>query len=212
MHPAFCFAGVLFIIAGRKSILQFGRQPPVYKIVAVCAVLYALFLAGIPFQNLRYLLLTYPLVLIVLYPGFVVSARYLEQRRNNLFTTVLVIIVVIQLLLFCRVFLPFYHGNKIDKAIAARVSIYPAQWPLYTFSIDGALKHYDVHNPIVNLWAVKLDTVVLANPALVLFNVSQFQAEWKDKNPMLNWAFLQKQHTLKKLEDLPDNWELYELR
>jgi hypothetical protein len=209
LHPAFIFAGIVFIIAGIKSIFSYLKSPP-YLMIAATVLLYAFFLAGIPFQNMRFLLLSFPLVLVLVYPGFIsIEKRIASKKRVSEIATVL--IAIMQFGLFYRVFMPFYHDNKVEKQIANEMLKY-SNATLYTFSIDGALKAYGYNGRIINMWDVKLDTVKNDNgPSMVLFNEHAFAEQWKDKNPMLNWEFLKTKYKLAVIDSLPDNWVLYKV-
>lgn len=203
-HPAYCFAGVVLMLL---SIKHFKRSKML--IPGVSILLYALFLAGIPLQNLRFLLLSFPLVVIVLYEGFKELMDYLVEKGNFSSPkkiTVYVLIALIQLTLFYRVFMPFYHDNKIEEQVAEEVLKYPGI-PIYTFSIDGALKAYGANNKIISMYNTKLDSV--KGQKLVLFNEAEFADEWKGQPPMLNWQYLQQKYLLTKVKDLPDGWTLY---
>ena len=206
-HPAFCFAGIVLVLFAVKY-FKMGRLNNLF-IPHISILVYALFLAGIPLQNLRFLLLSFPVIAIVLFPGFEDVMEYTTKRINlnsSKKNVIYVLIVFIQLGLFCRVFMPFYNDNKIEKQVAEEVLKHP-NIPIYTFSIDGALRAYGVHNMIVNLYSTKLDSV--RGEKLVLFNESQFADEWKGQTVMLNWQYIQHHFTLTKLEDLPDGWTLY---
>lgn len=203
IHPAYCFAGIVFLF-----FLPYRKLKSTGALIYILSFLmYALFIAGIPFQNMRFLLLSFPLVLVILFPGYRAIRQLLENKKVWKYTVWA--IVIIQILLFARVFLPFYKDNKVEKAIAEKMLPYPDK-TVYTFSIDGALKSYGFTGKIVNMYLIKLDTVQKIDTAgLVLFNPGQFSEIWKDKNPMLNWNFFNAQYRLVKLEDMPDGWSLY---
>lgn len=208
-HPAFCFAGILFTVLSLKYLKKM-RAEVIFTMASI--VLYALFLAGIPFQNLRFLILSFPLVVVLLYPAFIRIINYLCEGRGMgkmKVNAIYLIAAVIQIALFCRVLMPFYHDSKIEKQLTAVILQYPGL-PLYTFSVDGALKAYGVSNTIINLYDVKLDTLKQApGEKLVLFNEKQWAEPWRGKNPMLNWNYIKHTFTLTKVKDLPDGWQLY---
>jgi hypothetical protein len=207
VHPAFCFAGLLFIAIIykiRKRVKDLGLLPVLFSIL-----FYGLFLAGIPFQNMRFLLLSFPLVLIVLFAGYSEMQQYLFQRKLYAYGTALVLII--QIGLFYRVFIPFYSDSKTEKQVSANMAKYAGS-TLYTFSIDMALKSYGYKGNIINMSQVKIDTLRNKDTnALVLFNVKQFSEEYKDKNPMINWEYLNKNYALVKIDDMPEGWTLYQL-
>jgi hypothetical protein len=206
IHPAFCFAGLIFLAI--YIIYLKENKSASHSVLGISIMLYALFLAGIPLQNMRFLLLSFPLIAVLFFPAYAKLRKYLSDKKN-LMNGVMVLVILAQLGLFYRVFKPFYRDNKVDKQIATEMLKYP-NTPIYTFSIEGALRAYEVNNEIVNLYNVKLDTVKnLQGDKLVLFNENQFSEEWRGQNPMLNWEYLQKNNKLNKIEELPDGWALY---
>jgi hypothetical protein len=207
-HPAFCFAGIIFLVALWRKGKQI-KEPRLAPIL-LSILLYAIFLAGIPFQNMRFLILSLPLVLIIMFPGYVRVSEYLIIRK--LFKYAFALTTIIQLGLFSRVFIPFYNDNKIEREIASQMLKYPNA-TVFTFSIDGALRSYGFKGNIVNMWKVRIDTLKIKDSnSLVLFNIKQFSEEWKGKNPMLNWEYLNMKSPLIPLETLPGGWVLYNIR
>jgi hypothetical protein len=207
LHPAIYFAGIVFLIVCLKIRWQIKDM----KIGALVSsiILYALFLAGIPFQNMRFLLLSFPLVVVALFPGYNVIHKYLLKKEWLKYGIVFVLIV--QLGLFYKVFNSFYTDNKTEKQVAAEMLKY-SNSTLYTFSIDMALKSYGYKGNIINMSQVKIDTLKNKDTnALVLFNVKQFSEEYKNKNPMINWEYLNKSYVLVKIDDMPEGWVLYKL-
>ena len=207
-HPAYCFAGVLFLAASLKTFLKNGAST-VQWIFIMSLLLYAFFLAGLPFQDLRHLILSFTSVVILFFPGFKLIYNLLTNTKPGIVKPLLLVCLVIQLALFFRVFIPFYKYNKMEKQISEEVLKYNNS-TLYTFSIDAAVLHYGYQGKIINMWEVKVDTFpAIHEDALLLFNEKQFSEIWKNRNPMINWYYLKAKYKLTKLSDLPDNWELY---
>lgn len=203
-HPAFCFAGIALLVA---TMLAGYRRLKSLTPYLISVLLYALFMAGIPFQDMRYLLLSFPFVLLMLFPGYQYLAEFFKIKRVGRY--IVVSVILIQLALFCRVFLPFYTDNKTEKQVAASMLHYQGKM-LCTFSIDGALKNYGYTGKIINMWSTKIDTLQkIDSNLLVLFNMGQFSQVWKNGNPMQNWDFLHKEYRMVKIEDMPDGWTLY---
>lgn len=178
------------------------------KIVAATILLYALFLAGLTFQNDRILILTFPFVLLLFAGTYLEMSERLKKKKARYFNIMVIIVVLIQLGLFYRAFRPFYENNKTIRIVADRMLQYPDK-RIYTFNIDMALKAYGIKNEIINLWDKKLTG--FEPESLVLFNYLNSQEQWKGMNPMLNWEEMNRVHHLKLMEKLPDGWELYEI-
>ncbi len=168
----------------------------------------ALFMAGIPFQNMRFLMPSFPLAVVLLFPAFQrFSNRFL--RQTILKTAFFIGVVIIQILLIFKYSATIYQANRLEKQIAASMLAYPNR-PIYTFSTDPALRSYGIESEIINLWRESLTEV--DSTALILFNEQAFSRQWEGKNPMINWRFIQENYELNTLERLPNGWELCEIR
>lgn len=207
VHPAFFFLGGALAFFIRKKDLRSNKQ----LLLLASIVLYGLFLAGIPYQNLRFLLLSFPLVVVLMYPLFSRSIDRLLRPNFSVYLFVGVV-VTIQLGLNYKYSSGTLQSNLLEQRIARTMKSYDAgedKNPIYTFWIDSALKTYGIKNPIVNLWHKKLESA--DSSGLVLFNESSFRQQWQGKNPMQNWEFLKENYQLQKIEELPQGWELYRL-
>lgn len=178
------------------------------KIIASTILIYALFLAGLTFQNDRILLLTFPCVLLLFSGTYFELTEWVKNRKAAYFKIMVILVIIIQLGLFYRAFRPFYENSKTIKTVAERMLQYPDK-PIYTFNIDMALKAYGVKNEIISLWDKKIQDF---NPgSLVLFNYSNTAEQWKGMNPMLNWEEMHRVHRLYLVEILPGGWQLFEI-
>jgi len=210
-HPAYCYAGIVFLAASLKAFLK-KEILTIPWIFIMSLVIYAFFLAGLPFQDLRHLILSFPFVLLLFFPGYIAIYNLLKTMKPLIIKPLWVFCMIIQLAFFTRVFIPFYHYNKIEKQISGEV-IKHGSPTLYTFSIDAAVQCYGFKGRIINMWEVRVDTLpVIQEDALVLFNEKQFSEVWKNKNPMLNWEYLKAKYQLIKDTNLPDDWELYSIK
>ena len=201
VHPGFLFTGFLFVIFIGSPENKWKHSGGILASLAV----YLLFLAGLPVQNDRLVLLGFPIVLIFFAGTFLrLYNRFLQKKKwRVLFITG---VILIQLAIFYRAFLPFYRDNRDTRYIATRISAYPDK-TIYTFNIDQALKAYGVQNRIVNIWEKPVRE--FEPHALVLFNLTKTAVQWKGLNPMLNWEKVNREHHLKILEQFPMGWELY---
>lgn len=203
-YPGFIFAGGLLLIFFRIKTIRSSFM----KTVAATILLYALFLAGLTFQNDRILILTFPCVLLLLSGTYLEMSARLKKRKASYFRIMVILVIILQLVLFYRAFRPFYENNKIIKTVAERMLQYPGK-RIYTFNIDMALKAYGIKNEIINLWDKKLPD--FKPESLVLFNYLNSQEQWKGMNPMLNWEEMNRAHHLKLMENLTGGWKLYEI-
>jgi 4-amino-4-deoxy-L-arabinose transferase-like glycosyltransferase len=204
VNPGFIFPGILFIIFFRINTLNTIFM----KFVATTMLLYALFLAGLTFQNDRVLILSFPLVLILFFGSFQDILDRFEKTKKSYHYMVVILVIIIQLALFYRAFKPFYENNRITRQVSLEMLHYPDK-PIYTFNIDMALRAYGIKNEIINLWEKRL--AEFKPGSLVLFNYLNSQDQWKGMNPMLNWDQMNREHHLNLRENLSGGWALYEI-
>lgn len=199
IHPYFWVLGVPLLFFVKHE--DFSALIP--RTIFISVMLYAFFLAGIPFQNKRFLLMSFPMAAILFYPAFV--RLLLATAKKNV---IYFFVVVIHSVLFVSAFKEFYERNTLEKNLTALVQKYP-DMQLYTFDIDMAIKSYGTSKSIANLWQQKYEEFQI--PALVLFNEKKFQMQWRGKNPMLNWNNIKKNYQLESLAKKKDGWELFRI-
>ncbi|MCW9066081.1 MAG: glycosyltransferase family 39 protein [Ignavibacteriaceae bacterium] len=201
-HPAFIFMGIVLIPFIRKSDFEIR----VVKQSIIIIILYVIFIAGIPFQNLRFLLLTFPFVIILMYTPFLRLNSYL---KHPLIKKLLILsVAVIQLFFYGYMFNTIYKQNKLEREISDYLKGFPGRF-IYTFSIDPALRSYNVKNRIINLWSEKVTDY--RDSSFLLFNKEKFEQQWQGKNPMINWNYFKDNYSSNKIKQFEDGWELYEL-
>jgi hypothetical protein len=166
-------------------------------------LVYALFLAGIPFQNERFLLPSFPLVLILFFPA-------LDRLCNRLgsFSWTLLVLIGLQLFFSWFWLSPILERNKLERSLAKNMAPFQGA-ALYSFDVDIALEARGLQFEFRNLW--KENYTSFEPNALVLFNPSKFETQWKGKNPMLNWEKLTKSEKLKLVREFEQGWKLYRI-
>ncbi len=177
------------------------------RILLGSALLYVLFLAGIPYQNYRFFLLALPLVIAGSFGGFVVVYEFVRAKYVPALAT---LAAGAQLLLFGYGISIFYERNRLEATIGEWIGKNTSHATLYTFDMDVALKANGLNRQFVNLWENEYDT--FRPNSLVLFNEQAFEKQWKGKNPMKNWERMKRERRLKLLKSFGQGWELYELR
>jgi hypothetical protein len=217
-NPGYLFIGLFFNIYLKIKTLQ----RPFFQMVIIVIVTYALFLAGLPTQNSRFLLITFPLV-ILLYSGpflrcldlihqyfnSVCRIQIIKKSKKMILIFMAVSVFLIQIALFYRAFTSFYKDSRTIKEIALRLKSYPGK-TIYTFNIDQGLKAYDVKNEIINLWSDRINN--FKPGSFILFNYVNSNHQWRDTNPMYNWEKVNKEYKVSLIEMLPGGWNLYEIK
>jgi hypothetical protein len=198
-HPIYTILFVPALLFIQKTDFQNTRT----KVMAAAVLGYALFLAGIPFQNDRFLLLSFPLVVMLLYPA--VERLYLRFHR---FKWAFLMLIPLQLGLAARLLKPIIVQQALEQHIIEALKPFEGQ-ELYTFGVDIAMEGRGLKFQYHNLWKEKY--TAFSNHGLVLFNTSKFERQWQGKNPMINWNNLSQNYSLKLLLKLDEGWELYEI-
>ena len=202
IHPKFLFVGLIFIplLFFKKSIFTHS------KTIVISVLLYAVFLAGIPFQNLRFLILSFPLVLILFYPIF----SYLTELKciKKLFYLVMIFTITFQFFLIKKTFHKTLHRNQFEIKMVSQLESHQ-QNTLYSFDIDIALQGRGLQFNYKNLWQKKYND--LQHGDLILFHPTKFIKQWQGKNPILNFDYFNEKYTLEVIENLPQGWQLYKV-
>lgn len=201
VHPAFFVFGIVMLI----FILQ-NRNIKINKyqrIILLSIVFYALFLGGIPFQNKRFLLQSFPLLIIFLYPYLQnIILKFKNQK------TAFGLIFLTQITLTIYVGKQYYDRNLLEKTISNEMKPHQNK-TLYVFDIDVAMKGRGLQFNYKNLFLEKYTKY--EREALVLINEKQIEKQWKGKNPLINWENIQKKCVLVKLKTSDKNWSLYKI-
>ena len=202
--PGYFFIGLVLLFFVKKSFFQ----NPFLKIIMLSWFAYSIFIGGIPFQNNRVLLLSFPLVLISLFPAAETSYNHLKQKTRH-FKSLLLMLAFIQLALFTRAFIPFYNYNRNEQKIINFITQLP-QSTLYTSEMTAAVNAFKVNQTVIDLWKEPLRQI--KTPAFLLVNIEKFKKQWTGMNVMNNYNFIASHFQLRSLKKFEGGWELYEIR
>lgn len=205
VHPGYVLAGAVFIF----YLIYNKRQPSFLFFSLVFAIVgYCLFIAGIPYQNNRYMIAVVPFFLVICFPSFLTILSWFHYRKK-LFNLVLFMVFSFQFMLLYRAVLPLIKLNKLEQKISEKVISFNSP-VVYTLGMDGALSSYGYRGTIINLYGHLYTDIV--DSSLLLINKTGFEIQWKGKSPMLNYNFIQKHSSLKLITTFNDGWEVYEVR
>jgi hypothetical protein len=202
-HPGLTGLGMLALPLGAWK-GSFRQNPFRWSLVPTLLLL-LLFLAGIPFQNPRFLLPALPLVALLYLP---VWEGFLEKWSDKWWWMAAGTVGAIHLMLAVYVSRVPMRLNVLEKEIAGEMNDWPER-RVYTFALDGALRSRCPDLEVINMWDAPLTEARAGE--LVLFNAPQFEVQWKGKLPMRNWHFLQDKYDLQVRKSFPDGWTLYEI-
>lgn len=203
LHPAFIFTGLIFIIASKPGRNGYKKE---VVILAAIILLYALFAAGYPYQSNRYLLFTFPLILILYYPVFVRLYQWCKIPKWAK-TAGILCCAALQLFLFTYSSRTIYAMNKNEKDIAETIrDVFPGK-NIYTFSIDGALNTYGTDYMFYDIYTFQYDSV--QPNSLLLFNYNLFAEQFAALNPMKNYTMIKNNYKLDTVRQFSNGWTLY---
>lgn len=203
-HPAYLFFGVPALCFVRKT----DFRPFTIKVLLAAFVLYALFLAGLPFQNKRFLLLNFPFWLVFLFPAFNRGLEWTWHWLRLRAVWLLLLALLMQAGLFARVLYPFWERSQLEQQVAQYLEDQPAD-RLYTFSLDVALTTYRVPQKLINLQHSSIADAEKGD--WVLFNEPELADQWRGQAVMRHWKQLNQEFELKPVKSFPEGWTLYRL-
>lgn len=201
-HARYVAFGSIFLI-----VLVIKKAWHQYNYILLASILlYAFFLAGIPRQNSRFLLLSFPFILILFYPAF--NSLLLLIKHKNIQYSLLLFIALLQLGLCIYSMQPVLKRNALEIEIAQALKPYQAN-TLYAFDMDIALQGRALNFDYQNLWTKEYEQ--FTKGSYVLFNVQKLAQQWEGKNPMINWHALNNNYELQTIKTLNDGWVLYQI-
>lgn len=148
VHPGYIMAGIFLILFLRRT----DFLHPTQMLLLLPVFIYLIVIMGMPFQNMRFLLIAFPLAAIWMFPAWVRAGEWLKKRKTLKYAAIVVLVVAnIAMLIYSG--RSFILQNRVEKEIATEVITNVApEIPIYTFSIDPALRSYGVKNPVFNIW------------------------------------------------------------
>ena len=201
-HPAYLIVGIAFVIIGW---IRYGMVRTHWVLPFSIAV-YLLFIGGIEFQNRRFFMLVFPLILILIYKsGFELALKRVVGRQRLL---IAVTLVMLQLAIVVHYAKPYLEMNRFERKLAEEMKPYQGR-KLYAFYWDIALQSYGCNFEYFNLWQKPIVQPERGN--LVLFNAEGLQEQWAGSLLMDNWKALSKENDLKRIHQWQNGWKLYEV-
>jgi hypothetical protein len=206
-HPRYLGLGLLGILGFlfRKRL----HFPKVEWVAGGAILLNVLFLAGIPFQNPRFLLPALPFAALFLAGNWNALWERIF-RTERLRTAAFVVVVAVQLALGIWSCGLLFRVNANERAVADALKALPQRGQrLYELSFEAMLRARGVPFEAVHLWDGPVPEPRVGD--LVLFNLPAFEKQFAGMWPMKNWAFLQETHSLVKTITWKEGWALYEV-
>lgn len=174
-------------------------------VVFTSALIYFVFLCGMPCLNTRFLLQLLPLVSILCFPSFVLIAERIHYRK-----ILAVLIFALGFGLSIAGFGSIYERVRLEKDIVSYLGTNYAHRTIYSFDLDGVLRGRKYDGTVLSMY----DSVypVFKRGELFLFNPNRFGQQWSGRSPMLNWNNLLKNYNVDTAEYYNQGWRLYEVK
>jgi hypothetical protein len=203
-HPAFCLpiSGLFFL--WRKTDIYLRTQ----KTLMASIGLYLLFLAGLPHQNLRYLMPAYLLFLVLVFPAWDRMVSYGFYFFKKTTWSVLAVVAFCQLSGIVWQLRPIWSRHKAEQEMVAilRKQLHAGDI-LFGFDYDVALRNYMPELQHYSLWEQHYKR--FPSGSYLIFNAPLLEKQWSGMAPMQNWNELNEHYTLTKISDLPSGWNLF---
>jgi len=187
-----------FLLFGLLRLLR-GQKYAALLLLGGWALLPYLFLAGIPYQNIRFPLIVFPVVAILAGLGVEYAAsrigRIVRQPYPMLAVAVLVIFGAAQTLnAGAHTIGTFIANQQADKAAAAWTGEHvPAGATLYTFGLTLTLQHYTT----LNVYEIYYETPATLDQKwtrgqadYLLLNVWNIENQWAGRAPQVDYHWL----------------------
>jgi hypothetical protein len=185
VHPAFLLLGAALIWFMRREEL---RHPMSQWIVAALLT-YLAFIACLPFQNDRVLLLALPFVVLLLFPAYARLERWLERRRLPRSFWVLAVLLL-QLVLAATALRPFMQQAQVERELAVVVNSSGVSH-VYTHGMGAAFSNYCPDMEVIELWYEEFPR--MKEGALLVVRLGDMGVQWRGHPPARNWAVAQRQ-------------------
>lgn len=202
VHPGFIPMAVLLLPFVRKPDVVGGPQ----LLAGAMVVAYLVFIAGMPFQNDRVLLLAQPFVAVLFAPAFhrawCWAASWARWR-----SAAVGVAAALQLALFIRAMAPSILSAEYERAIAEVVRRYHVG-TAYTHGMGAALRTYCPATQVNELWYAPIEHYKPGG--WVIVDPTNLAIQWKGRLPEQNFRRAQAQG-LVHLADLAP-WAMFEVR
>lgn len=141
-----------------------------------------LFLAGIPYQNFRFILAMLPPIAVLTGIGAGwLWHRWHSSRLRVLLVGWIALALIVMTLWQPRVLAPVLaiKAGELDQAQWVSQQLPPAA-TVWTLSLEGALKTYTTFS-VFNIWEKSATELTASAPSYLLVDVSSLETQWRDK-------------------------------
>lgn len=200
-HPRYFLLGLPFLLIGwRKVVLNKESQ-----VIMVAFLTYLFFIGGIPFQNNRFLLPAYPLLLIICYPATLYSVSLLGQKIKPFLWSA---IIIFQVILTTASLWPVWNRYQFEHQVISYCSaLSPAT--IYSIDMDICLKGHQYQGKVNNLYSNFYEEV--DSNSILIINPLNIHSQWKNTMPEQNINHFNSRYNLHEIRSFKNGWKIYRI-
>jgi hypothetical protein len=180
LHPGFLLLGPVLLLFVRMADL--AHRPVRWGVAALVA--YIAFIACMPFQNDRVLLLVLPFALLLLYPAFSRLEEWLRVRRVHP-AAWMSLVLLLQLVFAGYALRPLMEQARVERELAIVVDRSGADHVL-THGMGAAFGNLCPDVSVTELWYGEL--AVLETGSLIVVKPAEMDRQWRGLPPAYNWS------------------------
>lgn len=205
-YPVF-FSPFLLLLFWSKA-KNFFRSEQL--VLTSSVILYLVFAAGFPFQNIRILVLAFPFLIILGINPFVSWYKWMKSAGHEVICNYgLLLVLFAQISLFFYLISGFAKRNHFEKEVAKYVESLDNK-RFFGYDLDVSVNSYlgdtkRIENLIIELHEFKDGDVLL-------FNKAQYDRVWTKSNVQKNLQRALYRHDTIRIHSFENSWTVYELK
>ncbi|MCT4580636.1 MAG: hypothetical protein N4A35_04395 [Flavobacteriales bacterium] len=201
LHIGYLAIGV-FLLPFYKKI----KGISLFFLIGVCG--YLAFISGFSTQNYRFLMLSHPLIMVLLFPAFLRFWSWLKNKKLHWFFVGGT--VLFNVMFFIYSFGKTYRVHQNEKEIVLALQALHSKATIYSFYVDQSFLSYGIENEVKNLYLEEYKT--FEKGSLLIFNVTKFQKQWEGTTVMKNWNKVTQEYQLEELVSFQNHWKIYRIQ
>ncbi len=203
IHPGFGLLGVLFVVLLRRD--SFTKV--LLFLVWIPLGIYVVFLMGIPFQNIRFYILSFPLCVIIFFPPFMRLFGFLEKYQlESIFLTTVFFMQIILCVFALRSIIGL---NRNETQMATFVQNRQFHLPIFTLGMEGKLYTTHYAAPVTSLFYKKITHY--PDSFLLLVQPKVLETQWKSQNPNVNFQHIMRHYSADTVITFGEGWKLFKI-
>lgn len=202
------FFHIGYLAVGVLLIPFFKKPKDISLLLLISVFFYLFFLSGFSSQSYRFLVLSHPIVLVLLFPFFQELWEWLQRRKLHSFF--IIGVILLNTAFFIYSFGKTYKVHKNEKVIANALKEINSGQIIYSFYVDQSFPSYGIENEVRSLYFETHES--FERGSLLVFNVEKFQNQWKGTNVMINWNKVSSEYQLVELKSFENNWKIYRIQ